>query len=118
VINRAEDRPFIVPTDQDGVQRVEIVGGDYFFRPSHIVVKVNKPVEMKVRKQEVMVPHNIVINAPEAGIAVAESLGRTPKTIFFVPSKTGRFPMYCDKKLPLAKSHREKGMEGLLEVVE
>jgi hypothetical protein len=41
----------------------------------------------------------------------------TPKTIKFVPTKTGTYPFYCSKKVPFVKSRRERGMEGVLEVV-
>ncbi|MDD2672254.1 MAG: hypothetical protein PHG91_08695 [Syntrophales bacterium] len=102
----------------DGVQQLEIVAGEYFFRPGHIVVKVNKPVEMRVRKESRVVPHDIIIKAPEAGIDVAEEIGREPKAIRFTPTKTGSYAIYCSKKPPFSKSHREKGMEGVLEVVE
>ena len=112
------DPPTVVPLDKDGVQRVDIVGGDYFFKPGHIVVKVNVPVELNVRKETIIVPHNIVINAPEAGIKVNESLSRDPKAITFTPTRAGSYAMYCDKKPPFLASHREKGMEALLEVVE
>ena len=110
--------PMIVPVDKDGVQRVEILGSDYFFKPAHIIVKVNLPVELNVRKDGYIIPHNIVIEAPEAGIKVNESLSRDPKAITFTPTKAGRYPMFCDKKPPFMSSHREKGMEGMLEVVE
>jgi len=114
----ADDVPFIVPMDKDGVQRTEVLGGDYFFKPSHIVVKVNQPVELLVRKDGWFVPHTFVIDAPEAGIKVSESLSRDPKGIAFTPTKVGKYPFYCDKKPPFLASHREKGMEGVLEVVE
>lgn len=114
----AAEPPTIVPIDTDGVQRVEILGSDYFFKPAHIIVKVNIPVELKVRKDGYIVPHNIVIDAPEAGIKVNESLSRDPKAITFTPTKVGTYPMICDKKAPFMASHREKGMEGVLEVVE
>ena len=110
--------PVIVPVDKDGVQRVEILGSDYFFKPAHIIVKVNLPVELNVRKDGYMIPHNIIIDAPEAGIKFNESLSRDPKAITFTPTRVGKYPMYCDKKPPFMASHREKGMEGLLEVVE
>ena len=103
---------------EDGVQRVELVGGGYFFDPDHIIVRKNVPVELKVRKESGMVPHNIVMKAPEAGIEFEESLSSDPKTIRFTPTKTGSYPMYCSKKLLFFESHREKGMEGVLEVVE
>ncbi len=114
----AADTPFIVPVDQDGIQRVEIVAGEYFFKPGHIVVKVNMPVELKVRKESLLIPHDIVIKAPDAGITISESLSRKPMTFFFTPGKTGSYPIYCSKKPPFMKSHRDKGMEGVLEVVE
>jgi plastocyanin domain-containing protein len=107
----------VVPMSQDGVQRVEIVGGGYFFKPNHIVVKVNIPVELKVSKESGLIPHDIVAKSPEAGIEFQESLSSTPKTIKFTPTKVGKYPLYCSKKAPFSKSHREKGMEGVIEVV-
>jgi plastocyanin domain-containing protein len=104
--------------DSDGVQRVEVLVGEYFFNPDYIVVKVNVPVELKIRKEPSIVPHDFVIKAPEAGMDILESLSREPKSITFTPAKTGKYPYYCDKKLIFSKSHREKGMEGTLEVIE
>jgi plastocyanin domain-containing protein len=114
----AADPPFIVPIDKNGVQRVEVVASDYNFTPNHIVVMVNVPVEMSVRKDTLIVPHDFVIKAPEAGINISESLDRDPKTFFFTPTKPGKYQFYCDKKLLFMQSHREKGMEGILEVLE
>ena len=114
----AAEPPTVVQIDTDGVQRIEILAGDYFFKPAHIVVKVNQPVELKVRKETYIVPHNIIIYAPAAGIKINESLSRDPKTILFTPTKVGKYPIFCDKKPPFLASHREKGMEGVLEVVE
>lgn len=104
--------------DKDGIQRVEIVGGGYFFSPNRVIVKVNVPVELKVRKESGVVPHNIVIKASEAGISIDESLGSDPKTIKFTPKKVGTYPFYCSKKLLFFEGHREKGMEGIFEVIE
>ena len=103
-----EGQPFIAQVNSDGVQRAAIVGGNYFFRPSHIIVKINKPVELSVRKDGWLVPHNFIIDAPEAGISVDESLDTDPKRITFVPTKTGIYSYYCDKKLLLMDSHRVK----------
>jgi len=109
----------VVPIAKDGVQRVDIVGGSYFFKPNHIVVKVNIPVELKVTKESgfSLIPHDIVAKSPEAGIVFQESLSSTPKIIKFTPTKVGKYPLYCSKKAPFSKSHREKGMEGVIEVV-
>ena len=102
---------------QDGVQRISVVGGSYFFKPSHVTVKVNVPVEMEVSKEWGIVPHDIIAKSPEAGIEFQEDLSSTPKVIKFTPTKVGTYPLYCDKKAPFSKSHREKGMEGVIEVV-
>ncbi len=109
---------FKATIDKYGVQRVEVTGGEYFFKPDYIIVKVNVPVELIVRKEPGIVPHNIVIKAPEAGIDFAEDMGKEQKVIKFTPTKTGRYPIYCDKRFLFFKSHRDRGMEGILEVVE
>jgi plastocyanin len=110
--------PHRATIDSDGVQHVSILGGDYFFRPSHVIVKVNVPVEFSVSLEKGIVPHTLVIQAPEAGIAVDESLSTEAKTIRFTPTVAGRYSYYCRNKLVFFKSHRERGMEGVLEVVE
>ena len=113
-----EKKVFKAAIDKDGVQRVEVIGGEYFFEPYHIIVKINVPVELTVRKKPGIVPHDMIVNAPEAGINFKEDLSKEPKVIKFTPKKTGKYPVYCSKKLLFFKSHKERGMEGLLEVVE
>jgi len=102
--------------DQDGVQRVEIVGGSYFFKPSEIVVKKGLPVELIVRKEAGIAPHDIVLHAPAAGIDFQVGLSAEPQLIRFTPLKSGSYPFYCSKKLLFFKSHRDHGMAGVLEV--
>jgi plastocyanin domain-containing protein len=99
------------------VQRIRLEGGGYFFKPNHIVVKVNVPVELLASREAGITPHDLVIKAPEAGIAVEVDLAAEPKKIAFTPTAVGKFPFYCGKKLLFFASHRERGMEGLLEVV-
>ncbi len=112
-----KEKVFRATVDSDGVQRVEMVGGSYFFTPNHLIVRVGVPVELKVRKESGFVPHNIVVKAPEAGIDFDESLDTEAKTIRFTPKKTGTYPLYCSKRFLFFESHREKGMEGVIEVV-
>ena len=102
----------------DGVQRADIVGGDYFFQPARIVVRVGVPVELSVRVEAGIVPHSFVLEAPAAGISIDEDLGEEPKVLAFVPRLAGSYPFHCRNKLLFFKSHRERGMEGVLEVVE
>lgn len=107
----------VVKVDQDGVQRVTVLAGSYFFKPSHVVVKANTPVEIIASREAGMVPHDLVIQAPDGGTLVQQDLATEPRKIAFTPRKPGKYPMYCSKKPPLMASHRERGMEGILEVV-
>lgn len=114
----AEKKEFIASVDKDGIQRVEMVGGEYFFEPAIITLRVNVPVEIKIKKEPGIVPHNIVIKEPSAGIVFSEPLSTEPKLIRFTPVRTGEYPFYCDKKPPLLKSHKDKGMDGIFRVTD
>jgi len=113
-----QGKAFTAVIDKDGVQRVEVTGGEYYFMPDHIIVKVNVPVELKIKKTAGVVPHDMVIHEPDAGIDFSETLEKEPKVILFTPKKIGKYLFYCDKRFLFFKSHREKGMEGVFEVVE
>jgi len=108
---------YVAKVDADGVQRVRIEGGGYFFKPNHIVVKVNVPVELLVSREAGIVPHNLVIKAEEARFEVEEELATEPKKITFTARAVGKYRFWCGKKLLFFASHRERGMEGVLEVV-
>ncbi|PSJ47450.1 quinol oxidase [Zobellella endophytica] len=110
--------PMPARLDADGVQRVEVVGGNYFFRPDHIVVKVGVPVELMVSKEPGLTPHSLVIWSPRMGIDVDAMLGGSSRVIRFTPTVTGRVDFYCQEKLLFFASHQERGMAGVLEVVE
>ncbi len=113
----AEPVAFEVPLDSDGIQRAVVEADSYEFSPRHLVVQAGKPVELTVKSVTVLVPHNFLIDNPKSGLAIREeiSAGQTVK-ITFTPTVPGSFAIYCDKKLLFFKSHREKGMEGVLEV--
>jgi len=102
----------------DGVQHVKIEGGSYFFKPDHVIVKVNVPVELSISVEKSLIPHTLLIQSPQAGLARDEKFSSDAKIIRFTPTVVGKYPFYCKNKLLFFKSHREKGMEGVLEVVE
>ena len=113
----AKKEVFQSTIDSSGVQKVEMLAGSYFFKPNDIIVKVNTPVEITIKKEPGYVPHNIVLHAPEAGIDFDVDLGKETKVIKFTPTKIGSYPFYCSKRF-LFWTHRDKGMEGVLEVKE
>ena len=114
---KGSEKRFVALVGKDGVQHVEIVGGEYYFDPNFIVVKVNTPVELKVKKAPGIVSHDIVVKAPEAGIDFKTDLGKEWMTVTFTPTRPGKYEMFCDKKFLWFKSHRDRGMEGSIEVV-
>ena len=113
-----QEKRVVATIGVDGVQRVEVVGGDYYFDPNIIIVKVNVPVELVVKKAGGIASHNIVLKAPEAGINFSETLSSKPNSIKFTPTKTGKYPFECTKRFLFFKSHKGRGMHGVLEVVE
>jgi hypothetical protein len=101
----------------DGIQRVRVLAGSYFFRPRQIRVAALAPVELTVVLEPGLIPHDFVIDAPKAGITVREKLGDEPRVIRFMPAVPGVFEFYCSKRLLFFESHKEKGMRGVIEVV-
>ena len=96
----ADESRAVATLGDDGVQRLDVIGGSYFYKPNHIVLKVNIPVALKVSKESGFIPHDIVAKFPKAGIEFKEGLSTTPTIIKFTPTKVGIYPFYCSKKAP------------------
>ena len=80
-------------------------------------MKAGKPVELTVKSVTWVVPHNVIIDDPRSGLKNREEVPAGESlTIKFTPTVHQPSAIYCDKKLPFFKSHREKGQEGVLEV--
>jgi plastocyanin len=106
-----------VPLAADGVQRASVEADSYSFTPGHLVVKAEKPVELTFKSVTWLVPHNLIIDDPRSGLTIREEIPAGGSvTVKFTPTVAGTFAIYCDKKLLFFKSHREKGMDGTLEV--
>ena len=118
VAAQSENELYRTTIGSDGVQHVNILAGDYFFRPGHIIVKVNVPVMLVVRMEQGIIPHGLVLKAPKANISIDEDLNQQSQTFTFTPTAPGKYAFYCPNKLLFFKSHREHGMEGVLEVAE
>ena len=111
-----ESEPVVVQPSSDGVQRLNVTVDSYSFSPNHIIVTVNKPIELTLKSVSKIVPHNFILKDTEAGLDVDENIspGKEVK-VSFTPTKTGNYQFYCSKKSVFA-NHRKKGMEGILEV--
>jgi len=109
---------FTATQGPDGVQHVEIIAGSYFFKPDRIIVKRGVPLELKIKKERGITPHNFVLkSAGKDGRDIRVSLSsKKERIIRFTPRTTGIIKFFCDKQLLFFKSHRKKGMEGSFEV--
>jgi len=105
--------PFKIPVAADGVQRATIVLDSYSYTPGHLIVELGKPVELTLTSVTFITPHNFIIK--ELSVEQDVSAGKTV-VVRFTPARIGIFPIYCDKRLWPLPSHRDKGMEGKLEV--
>ena len=108
--------PYTAVKNAEGVQVVVMHAESYSFSPDRVIVQVGVPVELKIKKSG-WTPHTFIIDDPASGLKIKEKLSSSDYTIIkLTPAKTGEFEFYCGNKLPFAKSHREKGMHGKLEV--
>ena len=109
--------PMVIPVAADGVQRATVTLDSYSYSPNHLIVEAGKPVELTLTSVTTFTPHNFIIKDPAGSLSVEQdvSAGKTV-TIKFTPTQAGTFPIYCDKRLWPLPSHRDKGMEGKLEV--
>jgi plastocyanin len=109
--------PFTVPTDADGVQRTTVILDSYSYEPAHLIVERGKPVELTLKSVTILTPHNFIIKDPAGNFSVEQDVGAGKTAILkFTPAQSGTFSIYCDKRLWPLPSHRDKGMEGKLEV--
>jgi heme/copper-type cytochrome/quinol oxidase subunit 2 len=109
--------PVVIPVAADGVQRATVMLDSYSYSPNHLIVEAGKPVELTLTSVTTFTPHNFIIKDSAGSLSVEQdvSAGKTV-TITFTPPQPGLFPIYCDKRLWPLPSHRDKGMEGKLEV--
>ena len=109
--------PMVIPVAADGVQRATVTLDSYSYSPNHLIVEAGKPVELTLTSVTTFTPHNLIIKDPAGSLSVEQdvSAGKTV-IITFTPPQPGLFPIYCDKRLWPLPSHRDKGMEGKLEV--
>ncbi len=109
--------PVAVRAADADAQQITVHLGDYRFHPDTIEVVTGRPVELTLVNDDKITPHNFTLKEPAAGLDLnADVSGGESAVLRFTPQTTGTYPLYCNKKLPFMKSHREHGMEGKLVV--
>ena len=109
--------PVIIPLAADGVQRATVTPDSYSYTPNHLIVEAGKPVELTLTSVTTFAPHNFIIKDPAGSLSVEQDVSASKTvTVTFTPTQPGIFSIYCDKRFWPLPSHRDKGMEGILEV--
>jgi heme/copper-type cytochrome/quinol oxidase subunit 2 len=109
--------PVVIAVAADGAQRATVTLDSYSYTPNHLIVEAGKPVVLTLTSVTTMIPHNFIIKDPAGNLSVEQDLSAGKTVIItFTPTQPGIFPIYCDKRLWPFPSHRDKGMEGKLEV--
>lgn len=99
----------------DGVQRATLILDSYAYTPAHVIVRVGQPVRLTLTSVTTLVPHNFILK--DGGLSIEQDVAAGASvTVTFTPTQAGIFPFFCDKQLLFFKSHRERGMEGRLDV--
>lgn len=102
---------------QESPQEITLILGDYRFTPASVEVEAGRPVILTVTNKDGIIPHNFTLQDADAGMDIDRNVGAgSTVRIEFIPETAGSFPFHCNKKLPFMKSHRARGMEGLLVV--
>lgn len=116
-LGETDQEVLVLQPGADGIQRAFIVLDSYAYAPSHISIQVGEPVEFRLENQSFLTPHNFIMDHPDAGLQQDVNVDAGDDvTIRFVAQVPGTYTFYCDKQLLFFPSHREEGMEGLLEV--
>jgi len=103
--------------DTPGLERVEMDLVDYRFEPKSLLLVVGGTAELILTNQDAFTPHNFIIEAPEAGMEVKTDVpnGESVRVVL-QPTRPGTYTFYCDEQFLFFENHREKGMEGKIEV--
>lgn len=103
--------------EPEEVARYTVILDSYTFTPNHLLARAGQPIELTLRNESFLVPHNFILDIPGTEIHLAEEVGAGEEIILrFVVPHPGSFPFFCNKQLLFFPNHREEGMEGLLEV--
>lgn len=102
--------------DKEPTIRVSL--GDYRFTPAELQLRVGEPAVLELVNSDRLTPHNFTLKDAAAGFDISIDVGAgDSQRVMLTPVTPGRYLFYCNKKLPFLKSHRARGMEGVLLVV-
>ena len=97
------------------LQRVTL--GDYRFTPSQLTLEAGQAVILELTSTDGFTPHNFTLQDEAGGLDIDINVSASQVVrVLLTPQVPGNYVFYCNKKLPLMKSHRMRGMQGTLAV--
>jgi len=107
-----------VTRGQESPQAISLSLGDYHFTPDTLEVQAGRPVVLTLTNTDTLTPHNFTLQVAAAGLDIDTNVSAgSTSVVRFTPVKPGSYTFFCNKKLLFMKSHRERGMEGILRVI-
>jgi plastocyanin len=102
---------------QQPTRHIELILADYRFAPAQINIQAGQPVVLTLSNKDSLTPHNFTLQDAAAGLDIDANIAAGKSVVVeFTPRASGTYTFYCNKKLPLMKSHRDHGMQGTLTV--
>jgi plastocyanin len=99
----------------DATPVIELELSDYRFSPREIQLSTNQSAILRLVNTDSVTPHNFIMETGnDSPIVEVDLLGGETVEVKLPPLPAGRYTFYCSNKLLFMKSHREKGMEGIL----
>jgi plastocyanin len=104
--------------EQDEAKVIEVTLGSYQIEPQQLQLIAGQQVILRLVNIDTIIPHNFSIENPagELDINIDVKAGETVD-LNLTPTVAGRYKFFCRNKMLFMKSHREKGMEGILIVL-
>ena len=107
-----------INASQDEIPVVEITLGSYHIMPEQVELIAEQPMILRLVNTDTIIPHNFTIESADDALNVnIDVLAGETVDVKLTPSVAGRHTFYCGNKMLFMKSHRKKGMEGILIVL-
>ena len=97
---------------------IEVTLGDYRYMPGNIELLIDQPVILRLINVDSYTPHNFTLQDASDGLDVNVDIPAGQSVnVHLMPLVAGSHTFYCKNKLLFMDSHREKGMQGTLNVI-
>ena len=103
----------------EATQQISIKLGDSRISPATVEIQADTRTVVVLTNTDLVAPHTFTIGDAVGNLVINRNVeaGKT-MTAELPPLQAGSYTFYCNKTLPLQKTHREQGEKGTLIVTE